>query len=74
MTTHKNDDTVTVATYNDISEAGGAKAKLEAEGIDTFFVEQDVLGLDPVAGVQVRVFAADLDKARRILLQSNTMG
>ena len=74
MTKHTNDETITVATVNDISEANAAKARLEAAGIDTFFVDQNVVGLDPVAGIQVRVFAADLKKAREILLQSNTTG
>lgn len=61
------DKTITLHTYNDISEAKIAQDKLAQNGIDSFLNDENVMGLDPVAGVELKIFEKDLAKAEAVI-------
>ncbi len=41
--------------------------KLREEGIDSFLVDENVVGLNPLGGVEVKIFSRDLKTAKKIL-------
>lgn len=65
---HKTDEeTIVVATYNDIAEASAAKSILEEAGITAALVDKNEVGLNPLGGIEVKIFERDLTKARHLL-------
>jgi hypothetical protein len=64
---NEHDKTITLHTYNDISEAEMIAAKLESRGIKTFVHDENVMGVDPVAGVKLKVFEKDVAEAEKII-------
>lgn len=64
------DKTVTLHTYSDASQAQIVQEKLKENGIASFLNDENVLGLDPIAGVELKVFEKDKAEAERVL----TMG
>ena len=65
---HKTDEeTIVVATYNDIAEASAAKTILEEAGITAALVDKNEVGLNPLGGIEVKIFERDLTKARQLL-------
>ena len=67
MNTIENDKTITLHIFNDIVEANFVKNKLEENGIKSFLEDENVLGLNPLGGVQVIIFERDLKAAKEIL-------
>lgn len=61
------DNTIVFQTYNDIMEANIAREKLEAGGIVSFLKDENVLGLDPMGGIELKIFEKDKEAALRIL-------
>jgi Putative prokaryotic signal transducing protein len=59
--------TVTLHTYTDASQAEMMQYKLKENGIGSFLNNENVMGLDPIAGVELKVFERDLAKAEEIL-------
>ena len=59
--------TIVYQTYSSIAEATIILNKLEANGIKAFLKDENVLGLDPVAGVELRIFEDDMVSAKSIL-------
>ena len=64
---HEKDKTITLHTYPDVTEAKMIQDKLKENGIDSFLNDENVLGMDPVAGVELKVFEKDKAKAERII-------
>ncbi|MCC9167662.1 putative signal transducing protein [Pontibacter harenae] len=65
---------VTIATYNDPTEAHILKGRLEAEGIVCFLGDEHIVGAHPfyavaVGGVKLKVLENDAEEARTILEQ-----
>lgn len=63
---------VTIATFNDVTEAHILKGRLEAEGILCFLGDEHIVGAQPfysvaVGGVKLKVTAQDEEEARAIL-------
>jgi hypothetical protein len=67
MITHNKDDIVVLKIFNDSLAANFAQNKLREEGIDSFLVDENVVGLNPLGGIEVKIFSRDLQKAKRIL-------
>lgn len=67
MNTHNEEETVIIGVYNDVAEASAAKNKLENEGIATFMVDENVIGLNPLGGIELKILSRDEEKARKIL-------
>lgn len=62
-----NQEIVVAKVYDDIGAATNAKEKLEEAGIKAVIDDMNVVGLTPLAGIEVRVFVTDLEKALAIL-------
>ena len=58
--------TVTLHTYTDASQAEMMQYKLR-KGYQVFLNNENVMGLDPIAGVELKIFEKDLAKAEEIL-------
>ena len=59
--------TIILHTYPDISEAQIMQEKLRENGIPSFLNDENVLGLDPVGGVELRIFEYDRDVAEMLI-------
>jgi hypothetical protein len=64
---HEHDNTIVIRTFNDFAEATAAREKLKEAGIDSIVEDENVLGMNPLGGVEVKIFAKDRDEAERIL-------
>jgi len=64
----KNEErTITLHIYTDAMQAQIMQEKLKARGIDGFINDKNVLGMDPIAGVELKVFEKDKVEAEKIL-------
>ncbi|HYC40651.1 MAG TPA: DUF2007 domain-containing protein [Chitinophagaceae bacterium] len=59
--------TVTLHIYSEISEARIMQDKLKEQGIESILNDENVLGMDPVGGVELKVFESDRTAAEKIL-------
>ena len=62
-----NEEIVVAKVYDDIGAATSAKEKLEESGVKAVIDDMNVAGMTPTAGIEVRVFSKDLDRALQIL-------
>lgn len=67
METNKNEQLILVETFNNSFEANIAKGKLKDKGIEAFLEEENVVGLNPLGGTELKVFSKDLKIAKEIL-------
>ncbi len=63
------ENTIIYHTYADLQEATIILDKLNANGIQAYLKNENVLGLDPVGGVELRIFEKDLAEVENILAQ-----
>ena len=61
------DKTIILHTYNDMLEAKMIQDKLTENGIESFLNDENVMGLDPVGGVELRIFEKDAVTAQQII-------
>lgn len=61
------DKTVILHIYNDLQEAVMVQDKLKENGIESFLKNENVMGLDPVGGVELKVFEKDAETAEKII-------
>jgi Putative prokaryotic signal transducing protein len=61
------DKTITLHTYAGVPEAAIAMDQLKENGIECFLNDENVMGLDPVGGVELRIFEKDKEAAQKIL-------
>ena len=61
------DKTITLHTYSDMSEAKIIQGKLAENGIESFLNDENVMGLDPVGGVELKIFEKDKETAERVI-------
>ena len=61
------DHTVVLSIYNDVVEANMAREKLKANGIDSFLENENVMGLNPLGGIELKIFSKDKETAEKIL-------
>lgn len=59
--------TIILHTYNDMLEAKMIQDKLAENGIESFLNDENVMGLDPVGGVELRIFEKDAAAAQKII-------
>ena len=67
MKSDKKDKIVTLQTYNDLATAAVVQSKLKTNGIQSFSENENAVGLDPLGGVELKVFSKDLKRAKEIL-------
>lgn len=68
--TNEKDRTITLHTYPDPLEARMMQDKLKESGIDSFLNDENVLGMDPIGGVELKVFEKDREGAEKVLAAS----
>ncbi len=61
------DKTIILHTYNDLQEAIMIQDKLKEKGIESFLKNENVMGLDPMGGVELKVFEKDIEAAEKII-------
>ena len=61
------DHTIVLSIYNDIVEANIAQEKLKVNGIDSFLEDENVMGLNPLGGIELKIFSKDKEVAEKIL-------
>jgi Putative prokaryotic signal transducing protein len=61
------DKTIILHTYNDMLEAKMVQDKLKENGIDSFLEDENVMGLDPVGGAELKIFLKDKEAAEKII-------
>ena len=59
--------TITLRSFSDIMDAKATQTILSEYGIESFLKDENVLGLDPVAGVELKIFERDKEAALRII-------
>lgn len=67
MNTHTDEETMILQTFSDRLEADLAKEKLDAQGISAFLVDENVVGLNPLGGIELKIFSKDFEQAKQIL-------
>ena len=63
------DHTVVLSIYNNIVEANIAQEKLKDNGIDSFLENENVMGLNPLGGIELKIFSKDKEAAEKILAE-----
>lgn len=63
------DKIIVLYTFNDIQKATLIKDKLEANGINCFLENENPIGLNPLGGVELKIFSKDQDKAEKIIAE-----
>jgi len=70
MTTHMTQDTtIVLCTFNDTLEATFVQEKLKANGIDSFLENENPIGLNPLGGIELKIFAKDKERAEIIIAE-----
>lgn len=67
METNKKEQLILVKTFDNSFEANLAKGKLADNGIESFIEEENVVGLNPLGGTELKVFPKDLKITKEIL-------
>ena len=61
------DKTTILHIYNDMQEAIMIQDKLKENGIESFLKNENVMGLNPVGGVELKIFEKDVEAAIKII-------
>ena len=72
MNIHDKEETVVLEIFNDSVAASLAQIKLAEEGIESFLQDENVVGLNPLGGVELKIFSKDMEKAKTVLLSNNS--
>ena len=59
--------TIILHTYNDMLEAKMIQDKLKENGIESYLNDENVMGLDPVGGVELKIFEKNKEAAEKII-------
>ncbi len=72
MVMKAHEKTIVLHTYPDMYEAAIMLELLKESGIDSFLNDENVMGIDPVGGTELRIFEKDKDAAENILAVSKS--
>ena len=65
--TQEKDKTIVLHNYNNLPQAKMIQDKLRENGIASFLNDENVMGLDPVGGVELKIFEKDKEAAEKII-------
>ena len=65
----QHDKTIVLQTFSDLMEAKALQHKLEEHGITSSLTDENVLGMDPIAGIEVKIFEKDKEAALKLIDQ-----
>ncbi len=63
------DQTIVLYTFNDSFAASLAQDKLKENGINSFLENENPIGLNPLGGVELKVFLRDKEQAEKIIAE-----
>ena len=63
----KQDKTIVLQTFSDLMDAKMMQSKLMENGIESFLKDENILGMDPVAGVELKIFEKDKEAALKVM-------
>jgi hypothetical protein len=63
----KSNEIVTLYTFKDILEATLAVDRLKANNIESFLQDETASGINPLGGVDLKVFSRDREKANEFV-------
>lgn len=63
------DHTIVLHIYDSILEANIAQEKLKANGINSSLEDENVMGLNPLGGIELKIFSKDKETAEAILAE-----
>ncbi len=66
-THHKGESVEVIGVFNDMVEAGVMQSKLKEAGIESFVHDENVMGMNPLGGVKLKVFSKDKEAAIQIV-------
>jgi len=64
---HDKEKTITLRSFSDMMDAKTMQTTLSVYGIESFLQDENVMGMDPIAGVELKIFEKDKDAALRII-------
>jgi hypothetical protein len=63
----QHDKTIVLQTFSNLMEAKAMQNKLDENGITSSLTDENVLGLDPVSGIELKIFEKDKEAALKIM-------
>ncbi len=63
------EEIITLEVFKDDVTVSFVKNKLEEAGIECFVEEENIVGLNPLGGAELKIFGKDLIRAKEILAQ-----
>jgi hypothetical protein len=63
------DHTIVLQIFDNILDANRAQEKLKANGIDSFLEYENVMGLNPLGGIELKIFSKDKEAAGKYLTE-----
>ena len=63
------DKTIVLQTFSDLMDAKAMQNKLKEYGITSSLTDENVLGMDPIAGVELKIFEKDKEAALKLIDQ-----
>ncbi len=63
------DKIIVAQIFNDIMGATIAQDKLKANGIDSFLEDENPIGLNPLGGIELKIFSKDKEEAAKIITE-----
>ena len=60
---------IVLQTFNEMAEAAIAQDKLKASGINSFFENENPIGLNPLGGIELKIFENDKEEADKIITE-----
>lgn len=61
--------TIVLQTFSDVMEAKALQIKLQEQGITSSLTDENVLGMDPIAGIELKIFEKDKEAALKLIDQ-----
>lgn len=65
------EEIITLYTFKDLVEATIALEKLKEAGLDSFLEDTAAAGINPMGGVELKVFLKDKEEAENIIMELN---
>jgi hypothetical protein len=65
----QHDKTIVLQTFSDLMEAKAMQHKLEEHGITSSLTDENVLGMDPIGGVELKIFEKDKEAEFKLINQ-----
>lgn len=61
------DKTIVFQSFSNLMDAKALQQRLAESGIESFLNDENVLGMDPIAGVELKIFEKDQDAAMKLI-------